>query len=187
MKVDRVLPFRFIAAERYAPHLADEIEQAFFKSIIEKPVLKGKTILLVDASGSMTDRLSQKSEMTRWDAACGLAILCRQICETVKIYDFAGNPRLVANRRGFALRDAIRRPHNGTNLGDAIRVANEQHPDRIICITDEQSHQRVGDPAGKGYMVNVASYKNGVGYHKWTHIDGWSEAVFDYISAIENL
>ena len=36
-------------------------------------------------------------------------------------------------------------------------------------------------------MINVASYENGVGYHKWTHIDGWSEAVLDYIQAIENL
>jgi hypothetical protein len=31
----------------------------------------------------------------------------------------------------------------------------------------------------------VASYKNGVGYSKWTHIDGWAEAVIDYIRALE--
>jgi hypothetical protein len=34
-------------------------------------------------------------------------------------------------------------------------------------------------------MINVASYKNGVGYSKWTHIDGWSESVIEYIRALE--
>ena len=28
-------------------------------------------------------------------------------------------------------------------------------------------------------------YQNGVGYGAWTHIDGWSEAVIDYIMAYE--
>jgi len=29
-------------------------------------------------------------------------------------------------------------------------------------------------------VINVASFKNGVSYSKWTHIDGWSESVVDY-------
>ena len=53
-------------------------------------------------------------------------------------------------------------------------------------ITDEQSQDAVGEPRGKGYMVNVASNRNGVGYGKWTHIDGWSEAVVDYIVELES-
>jgi len=32
----------------------------------------------------------------------------------------------------------------------------------------------------------VASYKNGVGYGKWTHIDGWSVSVIDYIRTLES-
>ena len=40
-------------------------------------------------------------------------------------------------------------------------------------------------PKGKGYAINVASYKNGVGYGKWTHIDGWSESVVEYIRVLE--
>jgi hypothetical protein len=31
----------------------------------------------------------------------------------------------------------------------------------------------------------VASYKNGVGYGAWTHIDGWSELVIEYIRELE--
>jgi 60 kDa SS-A/Ro ribonucleoprotein len=54
-----------------------------------------------------------------------------------------------------------------------------------VVITDEQSHDRVPAPTGKGYAINVASARNGVGYGDWTHIDGWSEAVVDYIAALE--
>jgi hypothetical protein len=34
-------------------------------------------------------------------------------------------------------------------------------------------------------MINVASAKNGVGYGKWTHIDGWSESVIEYVRELE--
>lgn len=53
---------------------------------------------------------------------------------------------------------------------------------RFIVLTDEQSNDEVGSPGcDKAYMINVAAFKNGVGYGKWTKIDGWSEAVIDYI------
>jgi hypothetical protein len=40
-------------------------------------------------------------------------------------------------------------------------------------------------PNGKGDVINVASYDNAVGDGKWTHIDGWSESVIEYIRALE--
>ncbi len=40
--------------------------------------------------------------------------------------------------------------------------------------------------SGRGYVINVASNRNGVGYGEWTHIDGWSEAVVDYIAELES-
>ena len=57
--------------------------------------------------------------------------------------------------------------------------------DRIVIITDEQSHDRVPAPRGRGYVINVASARNGVGYGPWLHIDGFSEAVLDYIRESE--
>jgi len=68
-------------------------------------------------------------------------------------------------------------------LGRALEGLREVY-DRVIVI-DEQSHDRVPAPIGRGYMVNVASAKNGVGYGAWTHVDGWSEAVVDYIRSLE--
>jgi hypothetical protein len=180
------LPFRFIAAARYAPQWEPELEQAMFKSLEGQPRLPGKTVLLVDVSGSMDAPLSSRAEMRRNDAGYGLAVLLREIAEKVSIYSFSDNLVRVPNRSGFALRDAINasQPHNGTYLGKAVSGIEENY-DRLIVITDEQAHDTVPNPRARGYVVNVASSKNGVGYGKWVHIDGWSEAIIEYIRAAE--
>ncbi len=127
--------------------------------------------------------------MQRTDVAYGLAVLLREIGEKVAVYSFSDELVEVPARRGFALRDAIdaSQRHNSTQLGKAVESLNRDEKwDRLIVITDEQAHDRVPTPNGKGYLINVASYKNGVGYGKWTHIDGWSEAVIEYIRALEH-
>ena len=53
-------------------------------------------------------------------------------------------------------------------------------------ISDEQTATRIPDPIAKrAYMINVASNKNGVGYGRWTHIDGFSEGVLRFIAEHE--
>jgi len=188
MNTARVLPFRFLAAARYAPKWEEALEQAMLKSVAETEKLPGKTIVLVDISGSMTAPLSRRSEMQRTDAAYGLAVLLREIAEKVSVYSFSDGLVEVPARRGFALRDAIdvSQAHSSTRLGNAVDILNRKEKyDRLIVITDEQAHDTVPSPRGKGYVINVASYKNGVGYGKWMHIDGWSESVIDYIRALE--
>jgi len=184
----RVLPFRFIAAARHAPQWEEALEQAMLKSVASAEKLPGKTIVLADVSGSMTAPLSRRSEMQRTDAASGLAVLLREIGEKVAVFSFSDNLVEVPARRGFALRDAIdaSQRHNGTYFGKAVEELNRKEKyDRLIGITDEQAHDTVPAPKSKGYVINVASYKNGVGYGKWTHIDGWSESVIEYIRALE--
>ncbi len=188
MSTARVLPFRFLAAARYAPQWEEALEQAMLKCVAGQEKLAGKTIVLVDVSGSMTAPLSQRSEMQRTDAAYGLAVLLREIGEKVAVFSFSNSLVEVPARRGFALRDAIDKsqPHSATYLGKAVTELNQKLGyDRLIVITDEQAHDTVPGPRGKGYVINVASYKNGVGYGKWTHIDGWSESVVEYIRALE--
>ena len=193
MKTDRVLPFRFLAAARIAPQWEQALEQAMFRSLESRPArLAGHTVLLVDVSGSMEAPISQRSEMRRTDAAYGLAILLREIAEKVTIYTFSNEAKLVPARRGMALRDALEKsqPHQATYLGAAletVQAACREGYDRLVVITDEQSHDRVKAPGGKGYVINVASNRNGVGYGEWTHIDGWSEAVVDYIAELESV
>ena len=188
MKTGRVLPFRFLAAARYAPEWEEPLEAAMFACLQGQEKLPGKTLLLVDVSGSMDVPLSGRSEMQRNDAAYGLAVLLREIAQTCAVYSFSDKLAEIPARRGFALRDAIHasQPHSGTYPGRALEQLHARESyDRLLVITDEQSHDKVAAPRGRGYVINVASYKNGVGYGPWTHIDGWSEAVVDYIRALE--
>jgi 60 kDa SS-A/Ro ribonucleoprotein len=188
MKTERVLPFRVLAAARYAPQWQEALQQAMLTSVAALKKLPGKTIVLVDVSGSMTAPLSRRSEMLRTDAAYGLAVLLREIGERVDVYGFSDGLVRVPARRGFALRDAIdsSQPHRGASVGKAVDEVNQRDKyDRLVVITDEQAHDTVPNPSGKGYLINLASYKNGVCYGKWTHIEGWSEAVIEYIRALE--
>ena len=192
MKTDRILPYRFIAAARFAPSMEPQLERAMFRSIEQVEKLKGRSIILIDVSGSMDTQMSAKSDLTRIDAACGLGILAREICEQCHVMTFSEKLVECPPRRGFALRDAIKnsQPHSGTKLGEALIVINAAWErgqwDRIIVITDEQSESSVPAPKGKGYMINVAAYKNGVGYGQWTKITGWSESIIRYIQEVEN-
>lgn len=194
----RVLPFRYVAAARACPRLEPAIDQALSEAISEIPALPGRTVVLVDVSGSMRDRLSQRSDMTRMDAAAALAAL---IHGEVRMFSFSEALVEVPPRRGMAGVDAIVRSqeHRGTHLFDAVSKINATIAyDRLIVITDEQATggHRMGylqgslkslpDPTGVGYMINVASAKNGVGYGAWRHIDGFSENVIRWIHEVEN-
>lgn len=184
----KVLPFRYVAAARACPQMEPAIDQALSEAISELPALNGMTAVLVDVSGSMGVRISAKSDLTRMDAACALASI---IHGDMRVFSFSNRVVEVAPRRGMAGVDALRtsQPHGGTALYEAVGVINRQvKHDRLIVITDEQatSSRRAPDPvAPLAYMINVASNKNGVGYGKWAHIDGWSESVLSWITEKE--
>lgn len=185
---DRVLPFRYVAAARACPQMEPALDQALSEAIAELPPLPGKTIVLVDVSGSMNDRLSSKSDLTRMDAAAALASL---IHGDLRVFTFSQALVEVPPRRGMAGVDAIIRSqaHGGTALAGAVKAINDNFPcDRLIVITDEQATDgRVPDPVAKrAYMVNVASSKNGVGYGRWTHLDGFSEGILRWINVTED-
>lgn len=187
VNISRVLPFRFIAAARHVPQWEDIIEPMMLRCLEGQEKLPGRTKLLIDVSGSMDRKISAASDLARCDAAYGIAILLREICKEIEIFTFSDAIANVPPRHGFALRDAIHtsQSHSSTYLGNAITVLNRTEYDRLIVITDEQSADAVPAPKGTGYMINVATDKNGVGYGKWNHIDGWSEAIVDFIIELE--
>jgi 60 kDa SS-A/Ro ribonucleoprotein len=184
---ERVLPFRYVAAARAAPRFEPWLDQALAEAVLEGPVFDGRTIILVDVSPSMAVRLSAKSDLTRMDAAATLASV---VPGDVRVFSFSNEVVEVPPRRGMAGVDAVIRsqPSNGTLLGKAVTRVNALPHDRLIVVTDEQSQDPVPEPkAAKAYMVNVASARNGVGYGRWTHIDGFSEAVLGFIREYEQL
>jgi hypothetical protein len=127
------------------------------------------------------------------DAAAGLAILLREKAEEFRVATFSDSCVTLPALRGFALRDAIvgSQAHSGTYLKRALSTLEGgkewSDVERVIVITDEQSHDGIlAAWTKRAYLINVGSYKNGISYgNGWTHIDGWSERVLDYIAATE--
>lgn len=205
--LNKALPFRFMTAARYAPALKNEISEAMLSSLAQYEKLPGKTLLVVDTSGSMMARLSVKSELTRFDVASALAVLVREVCEDSTIYATAGNDyrrahatTTVPNSVGLQLADDIVNMKNKIGYGgiflkqcmDFIADNESNTFDRVIVLTDEQDCDTKCNPAsakklGKNnYIINIVTYKNGIGYNSgWTHINGWSERVIDYIYEYE--
>lgn len=189
MNAERVLPFRFISAAKYAPRLEDALEQAMFRCLAEVPKLGGKTALLIDHSGSMGLPVSSKSEISRFDAAAALAMILREVADRCRVFTFSDRCIEVPPRHGFAMVQAVKAVVNpvGTLLGSAVRHVYREFPecDRLIAVTDEQSADRPPHPQGRGYIVNVGTNKNGIAYGPWISVDGWSEAIVEYIREAE--
>ena len=186
----RVLPFRYVAAARAAPAMVPFLDPAMRAAVAKLPVLPGRTVVLVDVSGSMDAKISAKSDLSRIDAAAALAVM---IHGDVRVYTFSNHLVALNNEvpQGlFGIRQIIEsQPHQGTQLGSAVASLANLEMDRLIVITDEQSRDHVPEPrAARAYMINVAAYQNGVGYgERWTHLDGFSEQVIRWIHEFEAL
>lgn len=212
VRVERVLPFRFLAAARAVPMMEDILEPMMFRCLEGMPKLKGKTVFVVDTSGSMwSGMISGKSDLSRIDAAAALTALIREVAEQPVIYATAGNDGMrvhatgqIRPRRGFALIEAItgRQAEIGKLGGGGIflqqcleHIKKEQHDaERVIVLTDEQdcsgydaklAPDRAPAFGKHNYIINVSVNQNGIAYKKFTHINGWSEAVIKYIVEYE--
>jgi 60 kDa SS-A/Ro ribonucleoprotein len=202
---ERVLPFRFITAVKHAPRWQVELEDLMLRAVDGKKPLKGKTVVVVDVSGSMSAGLSGKTEMSRMECAASLCILLRELCEEPVFYATAGHDgtcihkaALVRAHRGFALRDEILKKAGELGGGgiflkkvmDFTRDA-EHKADRVIVITDEADTDNKANPqtadawGKKNYIINISVEKGGIAFKKFNHINGFSEAVIDYIAASE--
>lgn len=183
---DKILPFRYVAAYKNSTRWPDALNEAFLAALKDQTPLDGHTLILVDTSGSMSDPLSAKSDMTRRHAAAALAAIFPG-SKTILPFttDLAAPIRQVS---GFPTVDAILNARQGgTSVGHCTNKAQATYDhDRIIVITDEQSTDKMPDPLCEhAYCINVATYQNGIAYGAWTHIDGFSERVIDFIREYE--
>ena len=170
----RQLPLRFLAAHRTAPSLrwGWALERALQASLASVPSLPGRTLVLVDRSGSMFSRLSRRSVLTRADAAAvfGAALAVR--ASSADLVEFGTDNRAVRIRRGESVLALADRFGNlgGTNTAGAVRRHYGGH-DRVVIVTDEQAWGGWrGEEPTKAvpervpvYTFNLAGYQYGHG------------------------
>ncbi|GCB50398.1 TROVE domain-containing protein [Streptomyces sp. NL15-2K] len=170
----RQFPFRYLAAYQHAPSLrwAYPLEQALGHSLANVPVLPGRTLVLVDRSGSMFySRLSDRSELNRADAAAifGTALALR--AADADLVEFGTSSNRVKFRAGESVLKILGRfgDLGGTDTTEAVRRHYKKH-DRVLIVTDEQyAYSRHGDPTEQVpadvpvYTWNLAGYRAGHG------------------------
>ncbi|UQI46029.1 TROVE domain-containing protein [Streptomyces sp. HU2014] len=169
----RQFPFRYLAAYQHAPSLrwAYPLERALAHSLENVPRLPGRTLVLVDRSGSMWSPLSDRSQLNRADAAAifGTAVAMR--AADADLVEFGTTSAPVTYRAGESVLKVLERfgSLGGTDTTEAVRRHYRGH-DRVLIVTDEQaSYHRAGDPTEQVparipvYTWNLAGYRPGHG------------------------
>ncbi|MBY8854938.1 TROVE domain-containing protein [Nocardia sp. CA2R105] len=196
----RQLPMRFLSAYRAAPSLrwGQALELALGHSLASVPVLRGRTLVLVDTSFSMNSVFSQYGSLRRWDAAVVFGIALASRCERVDVASYSMSSLVFDLRPGEALLRAVERWKTdgyfigaGTDTARAVRTHFDEH-DRVVILTDEQAEgSDVGGalPASVPlYTWNLAGYRLGhapSGSHNRHAFGGLTDAAFATIGLLE--
>jgi hypothetical protein len=170
----RQFPFRYLAAYQHAPSLrwAYPLERALGHSLANVPALPGRTLVLVDRSGSMFwSQVSERSQLNRADAAAifGTALALR--AADADLVQFGSTSAQVEFRKGESVLKILERfgDLGGTDTTEAVRRHYKKH-DRVLIVTDEQySTHRHGGPTDQipadvpVYTWNLEGYRAGHG------------------------
>ncbi len=149
----RQFPLRFLSAYRAAPSLrwAWALEQAVQHSLANVPVLPGRTLILVDLSGSMWTTLSDRSDLQRWEAAALFGFALGLRAQFADVYVYGTDRQRVSLPKAGSLLPTIAGLTNmgGTDTFGAVATSYTGH-DRVVILTDEQAHTP-GFSASYGY------------------------------------
>jgi 60 kDa SS-A/Ro ribonucleoprotein len=208
IKNSKQLPFRFWMAYKNVTgnrKLTDAISEAMDIAVSNTPELKGKTLIAIDASGSMNGDPIEKA------AIFGATLLKANSNSDVILYDdqikeFTGSGRTpVVYLADRIIQDAT---GGGTNTSLVFEYAINSGTkyDRIIIISDNESWQDSGYDwiGGNGTQATYTEYKKqtstdpfvyaidiqGYGTKDVTggsvkHICGWSARLLDFIGESE--
>ncbi|MCO6011433.1 TROVE domain-containing protein [Actinoallomurus purpureus] len=195
----RQFPFRFLAAYNAAPSLrwAWALEKALNASLANVPALPGRTLILVDRSGSMFGPISERSGLNRADSAAifGTALALR--AASADLVEFGTSHRPIRLQAGSSVLTALKEfgSMGGTNTAEAVR-ANYRGHDRVVIVTDEQAWggYHGANPTGQVpdnvpvYTWNLAGYQHGHGPsgHGQRHtFGGLTDRAFGLIPLLE--
>lgn len=151
----RMFPYRFFTAHLQLKSVTwtAALEFALQHSLQNIPEMPGRTLVLVDTSGSMESRLSSKSVMTYVQCAAlfGVALKVKNP-DAVNLWGFAsGEFEAQASRGHSVLRcteefaGKVGTVGHGTEMQRAITNTYDKH-DRVIIISDMQAYY-----GGSGY------------------------------------
>ena len=194
LKGAMLLPLDFLKAMRESTGFDREIEDAMLKTYENMPKLPGKTLFIVDVSGSMGSITSSGSKFSRLDQAASMAMLAANQCEDFELVCTAGSDAKLSEEqtwikypsKGFRLFKEIQQSRNVVGGGGIFtyqcleklrkELGNKIHDyARIIVFSDSQdidvtssyskNHDKKPRPFGKyNYICDVSAHTRGVAY-----------------------
>lgn len=178
VRKSRQFPFRFLSAHRAVSSLrwAQALETALNLSLWNIPQLSGRTLVLVDRSGSMFGPVAgSRSGLNRADAAAvfGAALALRNPGD-VDLVEYGSGSATVPYQRGDSLLRVVNeRFHSlgGTNTAAAVKAHYAGH-DRVVIVTDEQAHGYYGGTPGEQIPAHVPLYTWNLAGYKYGHTAG---------------
>jgi hypothetical protein len=203
----RMFPFRWLAAYRNAPSLrwGHALDKALTASLSNVPKLPGRTLILVDMSGSMWDPAGGRlSDMKRCDVAAVFGAALAMRAEYPLLVSFGTDSRVVSVPKGGSLLKLVEATTSGMGGTDTIGAIRRHYAghDRVIIVTDEQAMawgynaQRVDQAQVSNsvpahvplYTWNLAGYQHGhapSGSGNRHSFGGLSDAAFRLIPLLE--
>lgn len=192
----RQLPYRFLSAQLNTDSYrwSAAIEAGLEHSIRNIPAFPGKTLVLVDTSGSMQGQVSDKSQATRVQTAAIFGVALAAAGNDVDLYGFANFAFEHKVKKGASVLREVERFCNrigeaghGTNLYGSVVQTFRGH-DRVIAITDMQTCAFMdpsrnfygGDAWGRGATQVRTSFKlpDGVPFYGF-NTTGYQSTVMD--------
>lgn len=189
-------PFRYLSAyqaNRDNLRVAAALEDALQASLANVPSLSGRSLILVDRSGSMTWSSDKNMNLTFADQAAifGSALALR--AENATLVQFGTNSAEISFRKDDSVLRMLNkyRDLGGTNTARAIQTHLTQEHDRVIIVTDEQYYgagpSEVVPKNVPLYTWNLEGYKVGdfSGQSKRHTFGGLTDKAFIQIPLIE--
>ena len=167
-------PFRFLSAynaNKDNLRVAYALEDALEGSLVNVPRLSGKTLILVDRSGSMFGHFGGSyNKSTQLDYADTAAIFGSTLAlraESAKLVQFGTTNSVVRFRKGDSVLKTLEKFKSlgGTYTSQAVKDHYDSSFDRVIILTDEQSfggrdrYESMIDKNTPLYVFNLAGYR----------------------------
>lgn len=212
----RQLPFRYWSAYKallvdglISTKVSRALDAALIASCDNVEHLPGRTAVLIDSSGSMGYRVSNKSDSTCFEIAALLGAMFTRISDDAWVAVFSNRAEKVNLMGTSVLSDMSRIPfHNGgTNMmaGFDLLCKSGFDADRVIVLSDNEVNSvRWGGGGTKAVQAGLDKYRRAVGHDVWCHaIDmmgygtsqfigpkvnimaGWSDKVLWFVSKVE--
>lgn len=193
VKKSKQLPFRFLTAYDHVNgnrDFTDAISIAMDHALVNVPKLKGKTLIAIDTSGSMSGDPIEKASIF------AAALYKSNDADLVQFSDSCG-PMKASSR--LPIIDLAQKIQNeawggGTNTGSVFESASDKYA-RIIILSDNQSWNGSAQDAYRVYRkendcfvfaVDIQGYgSTDLNGEKVKHLTGWSTRLLDFIGVAE--